>query len=102
MSVSPAKKIKVRIMTYSFAPGLKTILHYPQEITMKHKPFTLSSKKIQVKFKYEWSPGLHTTFEHPKAIVKKNYIYEQPPKIIVKKNHQGAYMFIEIGPTILM
>ena len=93
--MSGNKKIKVR-STYQYAPGLSTVLHYPQEVEIKHEAFTCAPRKVRIKFKYEWSPGLHTTMEHPQRIVLKHYVYKYHPIRIYRVNN---VRITGIGPS---
>ena len=86
-----SKKLSIRA-TYEYAPGLHTVLHYPQKFELQHEPYTCAPRTVKVKCKYEFAPGLHTTLEYVNEIVLKHYIFKNTRELI-------NYKIVEIGPS---
>ena len=82
-AIQEEKRFKVR-STYEYSPGLRSVLHYPQQgVEPHHEPYTCKPRKVRVRstYEYEHSSGLQTTLHYPQEIVLKHFvIMEQPPQ----------------------
>ena len=71
--IPDVKKFKVRA-TYEYSAGLRTTMHYPQQCTYVHKPYTCKPKTVAVRAKYIGFNDMQTTLHYPQRLVLKHYI----------------------------